>query len=335
MPVTHIINHSQIFIDFLNGSNQITVFLFKLVLSLTLGSLNYSIFEKKYRSGTGLRISKMSVTTFAKILMPPFLILIILFKGPESYYWGVEHNERKPLNNLNLTYNCKFFGTDIYKPCFVSDSKSENLVLLVGDSQAMSIVDSFIDASKLLDFDLSVWSGPSCQLNFAKLIGDKSNPCSRQNARILEYIKLNNPKVVFVAQYVDSNSNLLELKESLLQIKNHSDNVILMQNVPIFPDSDKFMVRGAILSKAYSPPKTYWMQEMDNVGNIASDNLAKLVKAEGISVINPKDIFCDSIRCTRYYKKQWLYFDPSHLSLAGSRYLQPLINSYINDLIIR
>ena len=103
----------------------------------------------------------------------------------------------------------------------------------------------------------------------------------------------------------------------------------MMENVPMFPDTNDYMVRRPLLSTPYNAPKFYEVDKMIRVDKRASDNLASLVKRDSIKTLNPQDIFCNSVVCNRFQNQKWLYFDPSHLSLAGAKLLKPVIIEYL------
>jgi peptidoglycan/LPS O-acetylase OafA/YrhL len=332
MPIIYIVNNSLLFENFLSNSPTFFILLTNIVMSLILGAFNYSFVENKFRNRQK-NTFKQFPTILITVSILPISILLIIFFGPDKYYFGLEKNEKRPMSSFNKSYNCKIFGTDIYDPCMVNNSISDNLVMLVGDSQAMSISAALLDSSLTSNFDLVVWTAPSCQFNTENK-RKISSPCSRQNSRILKYIKTINPKVVIVAYHVDSSSNLIELRDSLLRIAPYTKSIILMENIPQFPDSKSYLVRKPILFDTHKSPISFRVEDMYKLDEDASNSFAKLVQREKIITFNTKELFCKSGACTRYINNEWLYFDVSHLSLAGARVIQPLINEYLSKSLL-
>ena len=328
MPIIYIMNNSVLFEKIFIDSPTFLVLLTNIVMSLILGTLNFSFIENKFRNRQENNFKQFPILLISVSILP-ISILLITFFGPDKHYFGLEKNEKRPISSFDKSYNCKIFGTDIYEPCMVNNSISDDLVLLVGDSQAMSISATLSDSSLTSNFDLVVWTAPSCQFN-TENNRKISSPCSRQNSRILEYIKTINPKVVIVAYHVDSSSNLIELRDSLLRIAPYTKSIIVMENIPHFPDGQSYLVREPILFNKHNSPKSFREEDMYKLDEEASNSFARLVQRENIITFNTKELFCKLGVCTRYINNEWLYFDVSHLSLAGARVLQPIINEYLS-----
>ena len=329
MPLIHLLNHSDSISGiFKNGSSTLAFFV-KIIISVVIGTLNYSLIEKRFRNVPIRKLRVRQSQIVASISLASIFTLALMFVGPDKRYWGLERNEKKPINSFSISHDCKVFGTDIYEPCLLNRALSKSSVLLIGDSQAASISETILETSKELNFNYLVWTGPSCQFNIKRTNRTDSTPCSRQNHRILEYIKSNKPNVIVIGQFVNSNSSISELSDSIREIRRYSRNILMMENVPMFPDTNDYMVRRPLLSTPYNAPKFYEVDKMIRVDKRASDNLASLVKRDSIKTLNPQDIFCNSVVCNRFQNQKWLYFDPSHLSLAGAKLLKPVIIEYL------
>lgn len=329
MPLIHLLNHSDTISGFFKNGSSVLTFFEKIIISVVIGTLNYSLIEKRFRNVPTRRRRVRQPQIVASILLASIFTLALLFVGPDKRYWGLERNEKKPINSFSLSHDCKVFGTDIYEPCLLNRAPSKSSVLLIGDSQAASISQAILEISKELNFNYLVWTGPSCQFNIKRNNHTDSTPCSRQNQRIMEYIKSNKPDVIVIGQFVNSTSRIEELSDSIRQIRRYSTNILIMENVPIFPDTNDYMVRRPLLSTPYNAPKFYNVDKMISVDKRASNNLARLVKQDSITTLNPQDIFCNSVVCNRFQNQNWLYFDPSHLSLAGAKLLKPFIIEYL------
>jgi len=331
MPIMHLINHSDQISDIFKNSSSALVIFAEVTISLVIGTWNYSLIEKRFRNIPIRKVRVRHSRIVAPILLASIFILVIMFVGPDKRYWGLERNEKKPINSFSINHDCRIFGTDIYEPCLLNRVPSKSSVLLIGDSQAASISETVLEISKELNFNYLVWTGPSCQFNIKKTNRTDSTPCTRQNYRIFEYIKSNRPNVIVIWQFVNSTSNLSELSESVREISLYSKYILMIENLPMFPDTHNYMVRRPLLSTPYNAPKFYSIDKMMTDDKRVSDKLASLVERHSIKTLNPQDTLCNLMVCNRYQNQEWLYFDPSHLSLAGAKLLKPEIFEYLSD----
>jgi peptidoglycan/LPS O-acetylase OafA/YrhL len=335
MPLIHLINHSDPISGIFKNSSSALVIFAKITISVVIGTLNYSLIEKRFRNIPIRKVRVRQSQIVAPILLASIFTLALMFVGPDKRYWGLERNEKKPINSFSISQDCRIFGTDIYEPCLLNRAPSKSSVLLIGDSQAASISETILETSKELNFNYLVWTGPSCQFNIKRTNRTDSTPCARQNHRIFEYIKSNRPNVIVIGQFVNSTSNLSELSDSVREISLYSKYILMMENVPMFPDTNDYMVRRPFLSTPYNAPKFYNVDKMIRDDKRVSDKLASLVKRDSIKTLNPQDTFCNSVVCNRFQNQEWLYFDPSHLSLAGAKLLKPEISEYLSNSLSR
>ena len=121
-----------------------------------------------------------------------------------------------------------------------------------------------------------------------------------------------------ISQYVYANSNLGELQDAFLILKSVVPKILLVENNPIFPDAEEFMVSKPLIMAPYNPPKSFPENRMDLTAQKASNEMSEWARANDISTLSLKPLFCKKGICTRYENGQWMYRDADHLSVAGA-----------------
>jgi hypothetical protein len=105
---------------------------------------------------------------------------------------------------------------------------------------------------------------------------------------------------------------------------------MLIENNPIFPDEETFMVqRPFLLNKFNSFPKSIPESKMEFKDKKASDDLAHWARGLGISTVNFWSVFCKNSICIRHSDAGWLYYDNNHLSVAGATLFIPFFERYL------
>ena len=110
------------------------------------------------------------------------------------------------------------------------------------------------------------------------------------------------------------------LSDGLSRIKKLVQSVLLVRNVPIFPDVKDFMMDRPIVMEAYEPPKFFKEADMEASDQEASNKLAEFAQKNGIETLNFRSLFCDGKVCLRFSDREgWLYLDTNHLSVVGAQ----------------
>ena len=107
------------------------------------------------------------------------------------------------------------------------------------------------------------------------------------------------------------------------------DIVELIENNPIFPDANEFMVSLPLVMSPYKPPKEFPQSKMITKDREASNELANWAKENAISTMNFDSIFCRKELCNRFLDNQWLYYDNNHYSAAGAGLLIPKLRAFL------
>ena len=129
------------------------------------------------------------------------------------------------------------------------------------------------------------------------------------------------PRVTIISFYITDDVSLGLLQRFVAESKLHSDTIISIGQTPSFPESEKYFESPLLFIKYPAPEKRFEISRMDNSTNQAYANWEKILEERGVPVIPTRDLFCNSIFCSRFMDGKWLYRDKNHLSLAGAQLL--------------
>lgn len=319
MPLLYLAQNSRVFTI---GSGESNAFqsLIAIVLTLALGALSYSMVENRFRgrgvdSGRGLKNISIALLLTLGV---PLVIFTIMEIGTRNQYWGLNKNIARQEVAWELDANCVRMG-ETTRPCIYGSEGSKGVVLLIGDSHAAHLSQAVIDVAANQNWRAAIWTQGGCPVHFKKG-EDIPDACIEQNHRILRWIESNSPTAVIVAEYARSTNNLDSLSDGLSRIKKLVQSVLLVRNVPIFPDVRDFMMDRPIVMEAYEPPKFFKEADMDTSDQEASNKLAEFAQKNGIETVNFRSLFCDGKVCLRFSDREgWLYLDTNHLSVVGAQ----------------
>ena len=330
MPLLYVAKYSLV-TQIGNGENRIVQSTIAVVASILLGALSYSKIENKFRdrgksNPTGFKtISAAMVLTLA---LPAFLF-VSMDIGQEVQYWGLERNIPKPIAAWDLDPKCNRMS-EMRRPCLYKISDSTQTILLIGDSHAGHISQAVVDAAKKEHWNAAVWTHGACKVQFQSSISDQvTDQCLMQNHEILKWVDRNKPNAIIVSQFVYSYSSQGDLRNALSTLKSIVPLILLIENNPIFPDENDFMVRRPLIMSPYEAPKEFPQSVMITKHKNASDHLANWARDNAIYTMNFNSLFCRKESCTRFSDKQWLYYDVDHLSAAGAELTIPQLAAFL------
>lgn len=302
-----------------------------ILATIFLGALNYRLIENRFRVRT-VQIRKSQRVTpivFFTIIVPIILFLGLHF-GSRNGYWGLDQNLNKPAYAGNMDRKC-LRDSEIGPPCSYLIKGSTKSALLIGDSHAGHISQAVIDAANSKGWNIYVWTHSACPIVFNQGSERKvSTSCLAVNKQMKEWLKRFSPNQVIISQYIKNDDLLAQLKNAIFEIKSIVPQVVIIENTPIFPDGKDFMVSRPIIMRAYVPPKFFKLSEMETKDIVASENLAKWARSQGVITLNLNSIFCNQYSCNRYKHGSWLFRDNSHLSVDGASLTIPLLKEYFD-----
>jgi peptidoglycan/LPS O-acetylase OafA/YrhL len=307
--------------------------LFGIILSVLLGSLNYTFVENRFR----FRASQMLFVPASKYVNLIFFVLpLIMFIGTNSFSSRDTHKFNKEFGIATAPWEidqeCSVMS-DSGPPCeYIIPGASKN-VLLIGDSHAAQYSQVFKESAKKAGLNSIIWTHSSCPFQLENAVNKQvADNCIQQNLIKMEWIAQNTPEVVIVSNYLGNYSDIELIYRAILKIKSTGVKVVLIENNPVFPDKGKFGERLPVILKPYTPPKSFPLSEMNLAGDLASNTLVDLAMESGVEVINVNTIFCKFEICYRWLNGKWLYGDDNHLSLAGAKLVEPLFIELFESL---
>ena len=313
--------------------NRIVQTLIAVVVSILLGALSYSKIENRFR-GRGKSNSngfKTTPATMNLVLVLPLALFGVMDIGPKQHYWGLDRTIKTPPYAGFLDPNCE---RDSYSgpPCFYTTKGADKTVLLIGDSHAGHISQAVVDAAQSANWNAVVWTHPGCLVQFQRSIPEQiPDHCIDINNSMKDWVEKNKPYAIIVSQFVRSNSSQKDLRDALSTLRSVVPNILLIENNPIFPDENDFMVGRPIVMPAHKPPKSFQQSKMQTVDKNASNLLANWARSKGIFTMSFDSLFCEKGVCSRYSDKGWLYRDDDHFSVVGGELTIPQILAFLKQ----
>ena len=332
MPLVYIAKYSPIF-KIGNGENRIVQSTIVLVASILLGALSYSKIENRYRDRG--KSEHTSLKTIAISLLLTFAIPLTLFAsidyGQKNKYWGLNRNIQQPTYAGELDPKC-VRDSESGPPCVYRTIGATKTVLLIGDSHAGHISQAVVDAAQSTNWNAVVWSHSGCRIQFQRSILEQaSSTCIDINNSMKKWVEENRPHAVIVSQFVQSDSSQNDLRNGLSTLQSIVPNILLIENIPIFPDDKDFMVERPIIMSPYETPKSFQQSRMQTEDKNASDLLASWARSNQIFTISFDSLFCKKGVCGRFSDKGWLYRDDDHFSVVGAELTIPQISAFLKQ----
>jgi peptidoglycan/LPS O-acetylase OafA/YrhL len=232
--------------------------------------------------------------------------------------------------------------------------KASGTVLLLGDSQAMSLSDGLIAANDGLGLATEVSSYSQCPFTAAGRIAfDYSNDgCDDWQAAALEYALDSRPDLVVIANrpYVDGMTGGTTLVDADGRVPATTEESVTawidaLEGVvqPLREAGIPVLLVEPVPEASYDMPPT----GMLHLGR-ARSTLAEALEARqvplaadqqivqrnpGVSLFDPVPLLCDDRVCPDVVDGDFLYADPRHLSVAGSLRLAPDLARAVGDSV--
>jgi peptidoglycan/LPS O-acetylase OafA/YrhL len=314
-----------------SGENRVIQSVIAVVASILLAAISFSKIENRFRDGGKSYPTGFKTTSAAMLLtlVLPLFLFISMDIGQKVQYWGLDRNQPKPIVAWNLDPKCNRMAEQP-RPCLYKTSESTQTILLIGDSHAGHLSQAVVDAAKKEHWNTAVWARAGCHVQFQRSIRDQvSDECLKQNQEILKWVEGNKPNAIIVSQIVYADSSQGDLRNALLVLQSIVPNILLIENGPVFPDGKDFMVGRPLVMSAYQPPKLFKISRMEVKHRNASDQLASWARTNAISTMNFNSLFCTKKNCTRFAGSDWLYWDDSHLSVAGAELTIPKLSTFL------
>lgn len=274
-------------------------------LILLLSHYSWKFFENKGK--------KLAYKKIGLIWLVSLLILMVI---------RLEVTSLKGLGEYpKLIGTVKCLNTD-KKLCVIYKSKSNENVLIVGDSHANALIETLnysLEAKKKNGY---IISGRGCRIQSTFDVSNKS--CNSYMNSISDAVNKLKPKVLIIAQR--SNYGY----ESISSTEYHSDlekfikkySPIVDRIVVITPNPEFFKGSGQpSLIKLWRENQT--TEEPHNLITLSKIDgdiiIKKYAKNQRIKVINSFELFCSkNLKCLTQENNKILYWDSNHLSIEGT-----------------
>lgn len=326
MPLIYIAKNSLV-TQIGSSERRIIQSMMAVVASILLGALSYSKIENRFRNNGKNRTIGVKALSTSLILtiVTPLVLFVSMDRGVKNQYWGLDRNTLRPSYISNLEPKC-LRDLKLGRPCIYPNLGATKTVLLLGDSHASQISQALVDATKKTDWNAALWPIPGCTIILTVSKQALGKCISNQTKK---WVEENKPTAIIVSLFVRSNSSQSDLKNQLSALQSINPNILLIENVPIFPDEKDFMVSRPLIMSPYKPPEVFIQSMMQTKYKNASNQLANWAKKKGMLTINFDSIFCNQEICTRWSDAEWLYRDWNHLSSAGAALTIPQLINFL------
>jgi peptidoglycan/LPS O-acetylase OafA/YrhL len=237
--------------------------------------------------------------------------------------------------------------------CTWSAVNTTGLILLVGDSHAVSIADVVIEAGNQAGYDVAVQTRSLCPFQTRRI---KRRGCANYQRQTLALVQTLQPEIVIIANrspsytltpngdspYTVVNNDdsiatsqsdaLIAWEDGMTRIIDQIDaartRIIIVETVPEFPGAT-----GTNTISIFRPKGDPLDLDLQTVAARRAPTAAihkRLTSRPNVSVFDPVPILCDQT-CSQYSDGMWIFYDDDHLSVAGSLLLKPGLFDHIID----
>ena len=315
--------------------------------------ISYQFIENRFRSSESSHaISPIKIAFMS--LSVQFLCAVALIIGATSTY-GLQQPAIGGANgSWAFASGCQM--TELPFPiekCSHLVNQPKGTVLLIGDSQAGSISDGVLSATKSLNLNFVVWYHNGCPI-FPRPTEERSD-CADYQKSIPEVISTVEPDLIIVA----NKSSLYGMgggQHGGLSIKNadgstpdtYSETIQMWTHgiqeifhTEVLGSSKILYVQQVPTSKQISPTLIRRSQKNSSFDLSFSANRNKIVQDEkqalnsfsNVTLFNPADYLCPNNRCSSSIDGNSVYSDENHLSPYGANLLAPSIGQVIKRLL--
>jgi peptidoglycan/LPS O-acetylase OafA/YrhL len=209
--------------------------------------------------------------------------------------------------------------------CWFKNNESDEYIVLMGDSHAISLSAGVLAAAKDIDINLLVIGEVACQIN--ETVDDLT--CQEQNRIRMEYVLENKPRAVFLAdRYFDSQPWAEGLAPVVNRLTTNGIPTIVFGPIPTVSFDPSISWIKPSMHKEFLP-----LEKQYELSNSLNDLRSILKNQNNYTTIDLGAIFCPNRLCTAFNQQQLQYFDDNHLNSYGSSRLKDSIAATYRTLI--
>ena len=332
MPILYIVRYSQIIPREGYFSRNLALLL-GMLLSVLVGAHSYKRLESRFRLSKyrNSEVHKLTLLRIASAYLGLICLYLIMLVGSSNAYFGLDRNIQRPAYAGYLDKDCAR-DSELGPPCVYKTNGARNTVLLIGDSHAGHISQALIDSAKGKGWNAIVWVHDGCKIQLVANEKEKvSENCAMMNRRLLTWLDTAKPDLILVSQFINFDSDLEKFKVAIKSIQSKVTKVVIATNSPIFPDHEDFMKSRPLVMKPYVPPTSFPVSMMDTKDLDKSKKFQEWASTQKIPTIDFTSIFCDTERCIRKDRGEWLFRDANHFSVYGANLLIPILDKMFNS----
>lgn len=229
--------------------------------------------------------------------------------------------------------------------CIYGSPTSETSVVLVGDSMAKSLSDGFVAAAQTEGFKGLIFSYPGCAFMLDDSPFAQTVECVSWLKSLLASLEMIQPDVIVIANlnalYIESPLADLtinqkremwgsELNRVLVSSARFNAKIIVVDPPPHFVFDMRYDL-SLVRPNNMAEPRVGAVSSEGEMGKIENAALS------GISYVEPilkfTDLFCNAKTCSPKINGLYMYEDDDHLSVDGSMYIAPMLQSAISSAL--
>lgn len=298
---------------------SITIYFLVLLL---ISNFSYIHLERNMASRTDARAffwinTKESDNKLVKARILSVVLIFIILIGKFNYD---KDKSSYPSFSIENTKSCIFFGTNA-ENCYFGKSSIEKWinqiphVVIIGDSFGAALLPAFEKIAKEEALTLGVAFSTGCYLNKFERY-DYDRKCNERLSNALSLHRKEGNRVLVLAYFWNDKELVRRVLDRVISIENKFDKIVLIGNVPIYPDGGTYLKQDSILWKRVYPatfPKYSMQRDFFEIERFAQ----VLAEKTGYVWVDMSTLFCEKDACNRF-EDGWLYFDESHLSTYGA-----------------
>ena len=234
------------------------------------------------------------------------------------------------------------FGAVSPKPCYFGDKESTTVVGMYGDSHMAQWFPTLNKVAKERKWKLVVYTKRGCPPAdvpvYSKVLGKVYTQCPQWRRNVMEQMKIDGVKVVFVAHFdrlLDAESRIPiwqknwreGMQKTIDDLSAAGIRPIIMQDTP-YPGQ----MIPACLSRNYTSVNlctpivsAAYRDDMDEI-------LVDFEK-QGVSVLWVRDWFCTSAGCPTVVGNILVYRDDNHMTVHYAEFIAPLLDAAVSDVV--
>jgi peptidoglycan/LPS O-acetylase OafA/YrhL len=308
------------------------------LLSLALGSINYTKIENRFRYKTEQESSRAKFrNVFGKLTLAPTLALaaaLVMFPALEARAGIPKATAVAP---YLWDTNCAIMITGKFHTCSYPLDGATSTLMVIGDSHAATISKMIISVGKKYGLQTVVATSAGCPQIFEKdsaslkdtvLFPAARKNCSAFNRKVRAEIKRIKPTAII---YSSASSGLYSLTNSREDWRRFTQ-AVLSNLVELKKLTPHLIIVGPVPERRYPSLPEFALNRDVNLVASRIDNafwLAASARYE-FDFLDAYSVLCPSAPCQNRKDGTWLYNDGNHLSLAGGDILIPALSNILN-----